>query len=80
MIARAPFASDADVLSSVVEWRDSPSLVYARLLWRYTPQPFLRAAMEGLAPASTHVKPEPKPSSTEEAVVVKKEEADEMEE
>lgn len=75
VIARAPFASDADVLNSLVEWRDSPALVYARLLWRYTPRAFLHVAMYGLD-ASALVKAEPTADSAEETVV-KKEKEDE---
>lgn len=71
IIARAPCAGDAEVLNSLVEWRDAPSLVYARLLWRYTPQPFLQAAMHGFETMAA-VKPEPKVADTE-AVTVKKE-------
>lgn len=75
VIARAPFASDADVLNSLVEWRDSPALVYARLLWRYTPRAFLHVAMYGLD-ASAPVKAEPTADSAKETVV-KKEKEDE---
>lgn len=45
---RAPFATDADVLGSLTEWTDSPALVYAQLLWRYAPGPFVRLAMRDL--------------------------------
>ncbi|KPI86158.1 hypothetical protein ABL78_4780 [Leptomonas seymouri] len=70
IITRAPFASDVDVLNSLVEWKDSPSLVYARLLWQYTPKPFLHAAMYGLD-ASAQLKAEPKPRDVNDCNVKK---------
>ncbi|KPA83215.1 hypothetical protein ABB37_02899 [Leptomonas pyrrhocoris] len=75
VIARAPFASDADVLNSLVEWTDSPALVYARLLWRCAPQPFLHAAMYGFSPA-VHLKKETKPHAVDEAASRKKREGE----
>ncbi|CAM37898.2 conserved hypothetical protein [Leishmania braziliensis MHOM/BR/75/M2904] len=56
---RAPFASDADVLNSLIEWTDSPALVYAQLLWRYVPGLFLRLAMHD-GDVTPCVKVEPK--------------------
>jgi hypothetical protein len=76
IIARAPFASDADVLQSLVEWQDSPSLVYARLLWQYTPLPFLHAAMYGFEPSTPVMEQEPR-SRGAAGSVVKKEQDEE---
>ncbi|KAG5472401.1 hypothetical protein LSCM1_03800 [Leishmania martiniquensis] len=59
ILPRAPFASDADVLSSLTEWTDSPALVYAQLLWRYAPAPFLKLAIRD-SDTTPYAKVEPK--------------------
>ncbi|KAG5473167.1 hypothetical protein CUR178_03086 [Leishmania enriettii] len=66
---RAPFASDADVLSSLTEWTDSPPLVYAQLLWRYAPALFLNLAMHD-SDSTPYAKVAPK---VEADICVKKE-------
>lgn len=42
---RAPIATEADVLRSLNEFTDSPALVYAELLWRYTPEAIASLSM-----------------------------------
>ncbi|KAG5496636.1 hypothetical protein JIQ42_03467 [Leishmania sp. Namibia] len=69
ILPRAPFASDADVLSSLTEWTDSPPLVYAQLLWRYAPALFLNLAMHD-SDSTPYAKVEPK---VEADICVKKE-------
>ncbi|RHW72009.1 hypothetical protein DPX39_060034900 [Trypanosoma brucei equiperdum] len=41
IFARAPFSTDEDVLRSTIDWRDNPTLLYARLLWELAPREFL---------------------------------------
>nr|CCC91031.1 conserved hypothetical protein [Trypanosoma congolense IL3000] len=41
LFAKAPFSTDEDVLRSTIDWRDNPTLLYARMLWGFAPYEFL---------------------------------------
>ncbi|CCW68072.1 unnamed protein product [Phytomonas sp. Hart1] len=42
---KAPYAQAKDILASLNEWTIPPEIMYARLLWKYTPDAFLALVM-----------------------------------
>ncbi|CAD2218114.1 hypothetical protein ADEAN_000560000 [Angomonas deanei] len=49
----APYATAEDVLNSLEEWKSSTPLLYAKLLWKYTPEALLQLALERSHPSFT---------------------------
>ncbi|KEG14661.1 hypothetical protein DQ04_00361230 [Trypanosoma grayi] len=60
---KAPFSTEEDVLRSILDWRDDPALVYARLLWEFSPDEFLCRVMQKRADTAAAAQGDPRSSS-----------------
>lgn len=42
----SPYATEEEIVNSVIDWKDSPPLLYANLLWKYAPKETLSLILQ----------------------------------